>query len=89
MLHETTVVINRFQPIQNGELDRNGLDIEMIGIAIRFPNDSKTAQKCKMKTRHDRRGFTNVTFWYIGATQKRGGSNFENKIEIEGCKLHE
>ena len=67
-----------------------GLDmIGMIGIAIQIPNNNKTAQKCKLKTRHDQRGFTNVTFWYIGATQKRGGSNFENKIEREGWKLHE
>ena len=66
-----------------------GLDIEIMGIAMRIPNNHKTAQKCKMKTRHDQRGFTNGTFWYIGATEKRGGSNFENEIAIEGCKLHE
>ena len=66
-----------------------GLDIEIMGIAMRIPNNHKTDQKCKMKTRHDQRGFTNGTFWYIGATEKRGGSNFENEIAIEGCKLHE
>ena len=58
-------------------------------IAIRIGNNIKTAQKSKMKTRHDRRGFTNVTFWYIKATQNRGGSNFENEIEIEVGELHE
>ena len=66
-----------------------GLDTEIIGIAIQIPDNDKIAQKCKMKTRHDRRGFTNVTFWYIKATQNRGGSNFENEIEIEVGKLHE
>ena len=64
-----------------------GLDIEMIGIAIRIPNNNKRAQKCKMKTRHEQRGFTNAAkkaFFDIGATQNRGGSKFENKIELEG-----
>ena len=62
---------------------------EMIGRAIQIPNNRP---KRKMKRRHGQRGFTNaakIVHFDIGATQNRGGSNFENEIEIEVGKLHE